>query len=196
MEKAEQFKPASTAAELIEARRTIRVFRDDPVPDELLLQLLNVAVWAPNHGLREPWRFILFKDEGRRIFTDAVIGSFTPEEKLKYASARTDYYMGIPVHLVVILKEDPRQKQWEEDFAAVCCLIQNFQLAAWEKGIGVVWKTNPYIYNPGFRAAIGVRPGEKVIGALHVGYPDIIPPARPRTAAEKLLTVIDCDERR
>ncbi|CAH1197607.1 Putative NAD(P)H nitroreductase YdjA [Paenibacillus plantiphilus] len=192
----DRIKPAATIAALIKERRTVRVFRNDPVSDELLLELLNVAVWAPNHGLREPWRFILYKGEGRRVFTDAVIGAFTPDEKIKYAETRAEYYMGIPIHLIVILKEDPRQKQWDEDFAAVCCLIQNFQLAAWEQGLGVVWKTNPYLYDPGFRAATGVQPGEKVIGVLHVGYPDKIPPARPRTAAEKLLTVIDCDERR
>ncbi|WP_239551479.1 nitroreductase family protein [Paenibacillus elgii] len=45
-------------AQTIRERRSIRAFNRTPVPQDLVLQLLNDAVWAPNHGLREPWRFI------------------------------------------------------------------------------------------------------------------------------------------
>lgn len=44
------YKHAGTMAELIKNRRTIRDFKSDPVPTELIVELLNVAVWAPNHG--------------------------------------------------------------------------------------------------------------------------------------------------
>nr|WP_308216636.1 nitroreductase family protein [Pseudalkalibacillus decolorationis] len=69
-------------------------------------------------------------------------------------------------------------------------LIQNFQLAAWEQGIGVIWKTNQYIYSPNFRTHVGVKPGEKIVGLLHIGFPYAIPIAKQRTAAEEKLTVI------
>ncbi|WP_281169575.1 hypothetical protein [Paenibacillus harenae] len=61
---------------------------------------------------------------------------------------------------------------------------------AWNRGIGVVWKTNEYNWDPRFRKAIGVQPGEKVVGALHMGYysPDNIPQPRPRKKAEQLIT--------
>ncbi|MBP1993669.1 nitroreductase family protein [Paenibacillus eucommiae] len=178
-------------AEVIRSRRTIRQFKAEPVSQELVLELLNVANWAPNHGRREPWRYIQYKGEARAQFAEAVIGSFTAEEKIKYAEHRLKYYMEIPIHLIIVMKEDPRQKQWDEDFGAVCCWIQTFQLAAWERGLGVVWKTNTYIYAPAFREAVGVEAGEKIVGVLHVGYPEIIPGAQPRTAAENRLIVHD-----
>ncbi|MBD2848467.1 nitroreductase [Paenibacillus sp. IB182496] len=181
----------STIAQLIKARRTVRRFTDDPVTVEQLTELLDVAVWAPNHNLREPWRFIAYTGEGRRVFTDAVFDTYTADERQKYGEARRTEFLTTPLHVIVILREDPRQKQWDEDFAAVCCLLQNLQLVAWEEGIGMVWKSNPYMYNPKFREAIGVQPGEKIVAVLHIGYPRIIPKAAPRTPAAEMLTVID-----
>ncbi|MDF2661542.1 MAG: nitroreductase [Paenibacillus sp.] len=129
-------------AELIRNRRTVRSFRSDPVSHELLMELLDIANWAPNHGSREPWRYILYRGASRTAFAEAVLGAMSAEEKDKYAEQRLNDYGRIPLHLIVVMKEDPRQKQWDEDYGAVCCWIQNFQLAAWERGIGVVWKTN------------------------------------------------------
>ncbi|RCX20677.1 nitroreductase [Fontibacillus phaseoli] len=178
-------------AELIMARRSVRVFKPDPVKREEIIDLLNVAVWAPNHGNRQPWRFILVMDEARTAFADAVLRTYTAEEREKVGAQRHAYLAGVPAQLIVLQQEDPRPKQREEDFGAVCCLIQNFQLAAWEQGLGVVWKTNPYIHDPRFRSDLGIQPGEKVIGVLLAGYAEAVPPARPREAAESRLTVLD-----
>lgn len=186
-----EFKEAGTIAHLIKERRTIRDFKSDPVSNELLLELLNVAVWAPNHGNRQPWRFILYKGEGRVTFADAMVQTYSAEDRKRYGESKWKYLMEVPAHLVVILKEDPRQKQWDEDYGAVCALIQNFQLAAWEQGLGVVWKTNNYSYDPRFHQAVGLQPGEKIVGVLHIGYPETVPAKQPRKAAEEMLTIID-----
>ncbi|WP_028552972.1 nitroreductase family protein [Paenibacillus sp. UNC451MF] len=184
-------KPAGSVAELIKQRRTVRLFKSDAVSTELLKELLNIAVWAPNHGHREPWRFILFQGEGRAKLAQAMVQTYSAEDREKHGNKKMEYFMQVPAHLVIVMQEDPRQKVWDEDYAAVCSLIQNFQLAAWERGLGVVWKTNNYGYDPKFRKTIGMQPGEKIAGVLHVGYPEIIPPARPRTLAEERLTIIE-----
>ncbi|MGO4887353.1 nitroreductase family protein [Anaerobacillus sp. MEB173] len=50
--------------------------------EDLILELLNDAIWAPNHGLREPWRFVVFQGEGKKKFADAVIHeSFSREQR-------------------------------------------------------------------------------------------------------------------
>jgi nitroreductase len=184
-------KQEGTIADIIKNRRSVRVFKKDPVPTELILELLNIAIWAPNHGHREPWRFILHVGEGRSVLAEAMLQTYSGETREKHGRPKYDYFLGVPAHLTVLLPEDPRQKQWDEDYAAACCLIQNFQLAAWERGLGVVWKTNNYGYDPKFREAIGVRPEEKIVGVLHIGYPEIVPQARPRSAAENKLTIVD-----
>ncbi|NHN32920.1 nitroreductase family protein [Paenibacillus agricola] len=182
---------AGTLAELIKARRTVRLFKSDPVPMELLVDLLNIAAWAPNHGAREPWRFIVYKEEARKALAAAMVATYSAEDKEKYGKAKWAYFTHVPLHLLVVMGEDPRQKQWDEDYAAVCAWIQTFQLAAWEENLGVVWKTNNFVYHPGFREAVGVQPGEKIVGLLHIGYPEQIPAPRPRTDAREFLTVHD-----
>lgn len=82
-------------------------------------------------------------------------------------------------------------KEQDEDYVAECTFVQNFQLAAWEGEIGVIWKTGPYLYNPRFMHEVGVVPGEKIVGVLQVGYPLVIPEAKPRTPIEQKLTIID-----
>ncbi|MDD9270975.1 nitroreductase [Paenibacillus sp. GCM10023248] len=182
---------AGSIAKIIQERRTIRTFKEDAVSDELLLELLNVAIWAPNHENRQPWRFVLYKGEGRAALADAMLETYSGEEREKYGKRKREYFLEVPVHLVVVLKEDTRQKQWDEDYAAASALIQNFQLAAWEQGLGVVWKTNHYNYVASFREAIGIQSDEKIVGVLHIGYPATIPPVQKRTPAEELLTIID-----
>lgn len=158
----------------------------------MLLELLNVAVWAPNHGNRQPWRFVLYKGDGREILADAMLQTYDDDEmREKHGKPKWNDFMAIPVHLVVILKEDTRQKQWDEDYGAVCALIQNFQLAAWEQGLGVVWKTNNYNYETEFQQVVGLEADEKIVGLLHVGYPASIPTVQPRKSAEEMLTIID-----
>ena len=53
----------ATVAELIRSRRTIHDFRGEPAPPELARRALDLARWAPNHHLTEPWRFYLLGPE-------------------------------------------------------------------------------------------------------------------------------------
>lgn len=182
----------NSVADVIKERRSIKVFKKDPLPQGLLEELLNVSVWAPNHGLREPWRFIAFQGEGTKFLAETAFGfvkrAFSDPE---VANKRKEYISNIPLSLIVVMPEDPRQREWDEDFSAASALVQNFQLAAWEKGVGTIWKTDPYINNPEFRSKIGVKPGEKIVALIHAGYPEIVPDRRPRTDASELLKIVD-----
>jgi len=170
-------------AKAIQKRRTIKQFKPDPIAEDLLLELLNIASWAPNHGLREPWRFILFVAEGKQRLIQAINESARkPKDPVKL--------MQVPIYLAVIIKEDERQRELEEDMLAAGTFVQNFQLAAWEQGVGVKWLTDPYTFRPEFRASIGVQSCEKLIGLLQIGYPDNIPEARPRTPVQEKLTIV------
>jgi nitroreductase len=174
-------------ASIIRERRSIKKgYKPDPVPEELVLELLNDAVYAPNHGLREPWRFLFVASENKAAFIERMMPAFAPEVQEK----RRELFNDPAAFLIVIMKEDPRQKQWEEDFSATSALIQNFQLLAWERGLGVVWKTNPHNWDPKARQILGVQPGEKIVSFMHLGFfdPEEAPKAAPRTPAEQKFT--------
>ncbi|QTD40332.1 nitroreductase [Sporosarcina sp. Te-1] len=175
------------------SRRTIKAFKPDPVDVDEIIELLNVAKWAPNHKLTEPWRFQLYTEKGKDTFAQAYVDSQTKAdgEIPEKVQRKSEYFRNIPLHLVVIMPEDPRQRRWDEDYGAVSTMIQNFQLAAWERGIGMIWRSNDWIYDPVFREAIGVKPGEKVVATLMIGYPKHVPAPQERTDIRELLEIID-----
>ncbi|MFS0869736.1 nitroreductase [Paenibacillus xylanilyticus] len=169
----------------IQNRRTVKKFKKDAVPTEQIIELLDTAVWAPNHKLREPWRFLLFTGDGRKKLANAIEAEMGEDNKF---SANI---MQVPSIMLVVLEEDPRQNIWDEDFAAVSALVQNFMLAAWSEDIGTFWVTKPFLYAPKFRKPLGIQPGEKIIGMVYMGYPDVIPSAKERTPAKDKLTLFD-----
>ncbi|WP_138754624.1 nitroreductase family protein [Paenibacillus sinopodophylli] len=175
----------------IRDRRTIRSFADKEVTEDMLLRLLNAAVWAPFHSRVEPWRFIVFMKDGRKAFADAVLSTYTKEELERYgAGARYEYEQETPVHIVIVVPEDEHPGKMEDALLAAASLIQNMQLLAWEWEMGFVWKTHEYNREDAFKERTGIMPNEKIVGTLHLGYikAEKIPKAKPRKPAEQLVT--------
>ncbi|WP_035186408.1 nitroreductase family protein [Alteribacter aurantiacus] len=173
---------------MIRERRSIKSgYTTEEVKEETVVHLLESAIFAPNHGLREPWRFIFVPAEKKDAFIEKLVSTF-PKEK---QDNRRHYFSQPAAFLIVVMKEDPRQKQWDENFGAVCSMIQNFQLLAWEQRLGVVWKTNPHIYEPKVHEILNIDKDEKVVGFLHLGYfkEEDIPAPKKRTSAKEKLTI-------
>ncbi len=176
----------SELARIIRERRSVKSgYVDKEVPESLIKELLDDARWAPTHGLREPWRFIFIPTEEKDHFVEDIVQTFPKDRQ----ENRRNYYSQPKAFLIAVMDEDPRQKQWEENFGAISSLIQNFQLLAWERELGVVWKTNPQIHEPKVREMLGVQAGEKIVGFLHLGYFDQEPKTRRRTPMEEKITV-------
>ncbi|MDC0759457.1 nitroreductase [Brevibacillus sp. AG] len=176
----------------IRNRRTIRDFNGEPMAEETVVELLQDAAWAPFHSAKEPWRFILFMEEGRRTFAEAVMLAYSKEEVEKWGEKMMHQYCELmQAHLLIVIEADPRQKQFEDAFSAAAAFIQNLQLLAWERKVGVVWKTNDYNWHPKFLQAVGVKQGERIVGTLHLGYfnDNKVPRPKMRTPIRELLTV-------
>ena len=45
-------------ARVLSGRRTIDQFLQTPIPENLVLEAIELATWAPNHYVSEPWSFI------------------------------------------------------------------------------------------------------------------------------------------
>jgi nitroreductase len=184
-------------SEVIRERRSVHKFQSDrPVPLDLVAELLDTAVWAPNHKLTQPWRFVVLHGDGRRRIAEVARAVNEKREKdpVKAKELGDFFYnkfMAVPMIIVVLMREDSQLAVREEDYAATSCVIHNLGLLAWEQGLGTVWETYGLVHQPGFREAVGARPGEKIVGSVHIGYPAAVPPAQPRIPAAQLTTVID-----
>ncbi|MGA9173878.1 MAG: nitroreductase [Thermoactinomyces sp.] len=180
---------ARSLAEVIRERRTVRQFRPDPVPLDEIKEILENAIWAPFHKEKEPWRFLLVYGNSRQTVIELSKAAFSnlPAPSLKAFEA---YLRTIPVYLFVIMEESQDRQQWEDDLCATAALIQNIQLLAWEKGIGMVWRS--YYGNAlcqSFSEELGIKKEEKVVGLLLMGYFDHAPKPKPRTPLRKILTI-------
>lgn len=186
-------------SKLIKERRSIVQFDDRTVSRELIADLLDSSIWVPNHYVTEPWRFIFVEGEGKKRIAEAqktIAEKWVSDPKKKVEQGQKAYenMMKVPAFLIVVMKEAVNPMVREEDYAATCCMIQNFSLLAWEKGIGNIWKTYGLMYHSEFLESLGIESGETVVGVLHVGYPTKIPPAKPRTSAKEKLTIIAEEE--
>ncbi len=181
-----------TVKEAIRSRRSIKLFNGQPVAREDLMEIINDAVWAPNHGNRQPWRIVLGSGAELESLIDLIREYAVPEwkELSEEELAKKMLKFSTPgAYAFVIVPQDVRQKERYEDFAAASSFIQNMQLLAWDKGIGACWKTPNWIDNPKFREALGVKPEERIISMLQFGYFDAIPKEKPRKPAEEFVTI-------
>lgn len=178
--------------ESIIQRRSIKIFNGQPVDREDLMRIIDDAVWAPNHGNRQPWRLVVACGKElvnlHHLLRDIAVPKWQElstdnlEKQMKKFTLAGGY-------VFVITPEDARQKERLEDYAAASIFIQNIQLLAWDKGIGACWKTPAFLDVPKFREALGVKSGERIISMLQVGYFDELPKAQERKSAEEIVTI-------
>jgi nitroreductase len=182
-------------SELIRSRRSINSFTDQPVSLELVQDLLETAVYAPNHRLTEPWRFIYFAGEARQTYStiraQMVVDSMASAgeaERQQAFDGTIQKFMAVPAYLVVAMTPRGHAEMDEEDYAACACVIQNFLLLAWEQGLGTNWKT--FKNNARLREFLSLAEGEKVVGIIHLGYPTDETRTSRRQMAHTRLTVL------
>ncbi len=154
--------------EAIRTRRTHKAYGADPVPRETLDELLELARWAPNHNLTNPWRFRVLGPDALGCLKEAA----GPEAAAKLDRAPT------LVVASVVGSEDPVQD--EEDLCAAAVASYIVLVAAHGRGFAGYWRTPAVLRSDEGRAAVGVPDGERIIGLLHLGPPrqEKEPPAR------------------
>ena len=152
----------------IRTRRTHKVFAPEPVPRELLDELFELARWAPNHHLTNPWRFRILGPESLERLKQAA----GPEAAGKLDRAPT------LVAVTALRSEDPIQD--EEDLLATACATYVMLLAAHARGLAGYWRTPGVLRSQAGLAALGSPPDERFVGLVHLGSPrqDKEPPER------------------
>jgi len=175
----------------IRARRSVKAFTDRPVPREVVEELLELAVLAPNHRLTEPWGFLVLGPEAKRAL-GRVLGRRKARKVADPAAAEAvrakveREVLAVPVILAVTCAEAEDPEVRAEDSAATFMAIENLLIAAAARGLGTHLKTGAVMDDPELRAALGVEAGRRIVAQIYLGEPAERPAPRPRTpAAEK-----------
>lgn len=174
--------------DVIHSRRSISRVGPEPLPREVVRELLDAAVTAPNHHLTGPWRFIVLAGDARRAVGEAHLRAVLcqrpdlPEQGREKEAARLER-APVVIACCVVPGEDPIEAR--EDRDAVAAAIQNLLLAANARGLGAMWRTGAMADEPEVRAELGLGERDAIVGFVYLGRPLEAPTrAAPRPGAE------------
>jgi len=174
---------------VIAARRDIRRFRPDRVPEALLLELIHSAHQAPSVGHSQPWRYVIVRDPFTRVRAAALADSariaqaaaLDPDSRRHLLDLDLEGIREAPVGLVVCCdRRVPaagvlgRATFADADMWSCAASIQNLWLTARAHGLGVGWVT---LFEPrDLLQLVNAPAGVETLGWLCVGWPDERPP--------------------
>ncbi|HIV02328.1 MAG TPA: nitroreductase [Candidatus Aphodoplasma excrementigallinarum] len=148
---------------LMKSRRSVRAYKPDAVPDEVLDAVLEAGTYAPTgRGRQSPTIIAVtskkYREEIARLNAE-VLGS------------STDPYYGAPV--VILVLADPAVNTFVEDGS---CVLENMMLAAHALGLGTVWVHREREIFDGEKGKALLREWHlpetlRGVGAVALGYP-------------------------
>jgi nitroreductase len=183
--------------EAIASRRSIRTFKPDPVPRELVEHLLLAGVQAPSAGNRQPWEFVVVQGERRHEMVAAMRQGL---EKVRQSGRSLGSSEGsahcmeqAPVTVFVFNPHQARGAAWEEwvvgniaDVQSAGAAIENMLLAAQDLGLGTLWICDVFLAYAELCDWLGRK--DQLIAAVTIGYPDEAPGPRPRRTVAEVTT--------
>lgn len=163
-----------------------------PVPDRAALRpLLIGALRSPDHGKLEPWRLIVLERAALLRLADLVAerGHALGRAPEDIEKAQAQYAMAyLAVAVIEVQKSSPKIPAIEQTYSAgaVCLALLNGALAA---GWGANWLSGWPSHDADFaNQGLGVAPGERIAGLIHIGSETTVPPERPRPDTDALTT--------
>ena len=141
--------------EAIKSRRSIRKYTKDPVPEDLIVKILDAGRWAPSASNRQPWSFTVLKDEEvrRKIAEATTYGIFLAEA---------------PLGIAVVV--DPQASTHPVEDGAIAA--QNMLLAAHALGLGACWigSYNSF-YEEKIKTILSIPKNKRLLSIISIGFP-------------------------
>lgn len=163
----------------VRSRRTHKVFGPEPVPEPVLTELLELARWAPNHHLTNPWRFRVLGPRSLARLKGAA------EAQAAGSAAKLDR---APTLIAVTTRETPGDPvQSEEDLCSTAVAAYLVLLAAHARGYAGYWRTPAVLRDVGGRDALELGAEERALGLLHLGTGRQEPRAPERAPLEAVV---------
>ncbi|MGB2908774.1 MAG: nitroreductase family protein [Candidatus Aminicenantaceae bacterium] len=164
--------------DVIKARRSVRVYKGDPIPEEVLARIMEAARNAPSGKNLQPWKFILVRDAEKRM-------------QLAEAS-RKQYFMAEAPLIIVACGYPDRSYQRQGNYMAswsidVSIAVDHLMLQAQEEGLGTCWIGA--FEEVEVKTLLGIPKGVKVLALTPLGYPDESPAHRGRRDLDRIVCI-------
>jgi len=162
--------------DIIKARRSIRKFKPEPVPEDIIDKVLEAGRWAPSGLNNQPWLFAVVRDR----------------EKIEKISGLT-HYSKIVLSAQVLLPvffDTEKGYHREKDMQGIGACLQNMLLEAHSLGLGAVWLGEIIKSDRQIRELLGLGDGLELMAVIALGFPDQTPRA-PRRELKELIVYKD-----
>lgn len=179
--------------ESIRKRRSIRKYKIDDVNNKIIEDLIESAILAPSAKNRQPWKFLIVKDNIKNKIANIMIEQ---EKKSKISLEKNIYKANSSVkRTAYIMKEAPvlilvfrsKDNNWIiGDSLSIGAAIEHICLRAIDLGLGTLW-IRDIVYTQKEIAKLVGRDDMELISAISIGYPDENPKQRPRKKLNEML---------
>lgn len=166
--------------EAIRSRRTHKAYAPEPLDRTTLDELFDLARWAPNHKLTNPWRF--------RVLGPQALERLKAAGEDPIAAAKLDR---APTLVAVTATQSGDPVMDEEDMLAAGVAAYVVLLAAHGRGLAGYWRTPAVLRTPQGREALGIPSDEHVLGLLHLGRPRQEPRVPDRAPVDAVVTYLE-----
>ena len=174
-------------AERIRARRTTKLFLQQDVSNTLIRDAIEVARWAPNHHLTEPWHFYLLGEEMVAGSIELIRTIVTETKNEEMAAFKAKSAAAIPGWLVVTCQKSDDELQQTEEYASCACAVQNLTLYLAEAGVACKWTTGLVTRDSRFFDLLEINQDDEfVVGLIWFGYPKVLPTQNRKSVGEIL----------
>lgn len=180
--------------ELLDAlytRRSVRKYKDQPIPRELIKKLIDSAVAAPSAMNAQPWAFLVIENQTTlKDLSDKskslLLGAMEDNPRLaRYRGllSNPDFNIFYQAPAVIVVLAKPSGPHASEDCALAA---QNLMLAAHDLGLGTCWIgfALAALSQPEIKQRLSIPDDYVAVAPIVLGYPEIMPPSTPRSEPE------------
>ncbi len=168
----------SDLKEIIRNRRSIKPekFSSRKVLKDVVLEVLNNALWAPTHALTQPWYFTIFAGEDLKDLGKFMADTY--KKGCKQEDFKESKYVKLlnrpalaPVVIAIGMKRQKIEKIPEiEEIQAVACAVQNMYLTATAYGLAPYWSSGAVSYSEEMKEYLNLGQKDKCLGLFYLGY--------------------------
>jgi nitroreductase len=158
--------------DIIMGRRSVRKYRAEKIPKEILKRILTAGRYAPSAANKQPWHFIVITDQEikEKLSTERWTNSFIKDSAFTIVGCA---YQG-----------NVFSRIWSTIDTTIA--LQNMVIAAWSLGIGSCWVGD--FDEAEVRRMLRVPHRWKIISLISFGYPDETPKITPRRSLKKIIS--------
>jgi nitroreductase len=166
----------------IRTRRTHKAFAPTEIDPTVLAELMELATWAPNHRLTNPWRFRVLGAQTRGRLME-LADAREPGSAVKLARA--------PTLIAVSARQGGEPAEDREDLLATGVAAYVVLLGAHARGLAGYWRTVPLLDTPDGRSLLGLGDDETPVGLLYLGWPVQEQRVPDRASIEDVVAFLD-----